>query len=188
MFRVRWLLAALIFGSMAAVAGLQATVAQDATPIPVPTPTSAGCDQMPAYTEARRTIQDEMFSGIEAVFPEVGTPIIEHGDELLNAMFVMTPEQEMQLSELYDSTADKIEKLDEPEIATFYDDQVVALYRVSASAFEEAAKTDLSAAGVKYGNTLTALGEAINTYGTAATAVCPAFGDVLKIDQTQVGI
>ncbi len=188
MFRFRCLLAAFIFGAMVAVGGVQATVAQEATPIPVPTPSAAGCDQMPAYTEARQTIQDELYLGIEAIFPEVGTPVLEHGDELLNAMFVMTPEQEMKLSELYEATADKIERLDAPAIASFYDDQVVALYRVSAQAFEEAANTDLSTAGEKYGDTLGALGGAISSYGSAATAVCPAFADVVTIDQTQVGM
>jgi hypothetical protein len=188
MNRIRWMLVTLVLVSMMTIAGARATSAQGATPISIPTPTSAGCDQIPAYVEDREKIMNDLMTGLAAIFPDVGTPVADHGDELLGAMMAMTPEQTGKLGELYDDLADKLEKLDAPEIAQFYNEQVVALYRASAKTFEEAAATDLMTAGQKYGEQLGALALALNDYGAAAVVVCPAFADVVTIDQTQIGL
>ena len=186
MYRMRWALMALVVCSLLAVVGIPAS-AQDATPISVPTPVSAGCDQIPAYAEARQKIMDEMLDGIAVIFPTVPTPIIDHGDELAIAMFAMTPEQTTSLGDLYDAIADKIEKLDVPGIAVFYNGQLVDLYRMSAETFHEAARTDLMTAGQKYSMQIGTIGIAVSDYGQAATTVCPAFAAVTKIDQTTIG-
>ncbi len=70
----------------------------------------------------------------------------------------------------------------------FYNDLQVQLYRLSADVFEEAGKSDLSTAGAKYQDQLVAMGEAIDLAGAAATGVCPAFGDVVILDQTQAAM
>lgn len=188
MIRLRWVLAALVLISMMAVAGVGSASAQGATPISVPSPTAAGCEQVPAYAEARQKLMDELLSGISAIFPDVATPVTEHGDELTVAMFAMTPEQTRQLGELYDGIGEKLEKLDVPEIAKFYNEQVAALYRLSGKTFQEAATSDLMTAGQKYGDQLGAIAVAVSDYGAAAVVVCPAFTAVVKIDQTQVGL
>jgi hypothetical protein len=188
MFRLRWVLVALVLMSMMTVLAGGSVSAQGATPISVPSPTAAGCEQVPAYAEERQKLMDELLSGISAIFPDVATPVTEHGDDLTIAMFAMTPEQTRQLGELYDGIAEKLEKLDVPEIAKFYNAQVAALYRLSGKAFEEAATTDLMTAGQKYGEQLGAVAVAVGDYGAAAVVVCPAFSAVVKIDQTQIGL
>jgi hypothetical protein len=186
MNRIRFAFVALVLASMMGLLGTQATHAQDSTPISVPTATSEGCDQVSGYVEERQQIANELLDGIAAVFPTVATPVIEHGDELLAAMMVMTPEQTKQLGDVYDATAEKIEKMENvPAIAQFYHDQIVALYRASAKTFHEAATTDLTTAGQKYAMELSAIATAIDSYGAAATAVCPEFADIIEIDQTQ---
>ena len=187
MHRFHWILVALVLASMLVVGKASSTSAQDATPISVPTVTVSGCDQVPAYAAARQQILDEMLDGIAAIFPTVATPIIEHGDQLLGAMMAMTPDQLGQLSAVYDETGDKIEKLDAPAIADFYNEQVVDLYRLSGRTFAEAQKSDLMTAGSMYGAQLDEIASAISTYGDDATAVCPAFADVVAIDQTRIG-
>jgi hypothetical protein len=188
MIRLGRALAALVLLSMALIAGIGSAGAQGATPISVPTPTAAGCGQIPAYLEERQKIMDEMLNGLGAVFPTVGTPVMEHGDDLFAAMMVATPEQYKALGELYNQTAEKIAKVKTPDIAVFYNDQVVVLYQLSGATFIEAGTTDLNTAGTKYTDQLTALAAAIQTYSTAATAICPAFADVVTFDQTQVGM
>lgn len=188
MNRIRWVFAALVLATMVTIAGASQASAQGATPISVPTPTAAGCDQIPAYLEARQKIMDEMLTGLGVVFPTVGTPVIEHGDDLFAAMMAATPEQMQALGDLYNQIAAKIEKVKTPEIAVFYNGQVVALYRVSGATFIEAGKTDLATAGTKYTDQLNAIAAAIDSYSTAATAVCPAFADVVTLDQTQAAI
>jgi hypothetical protein len=188
MNRIRWAFAALVLVSMVAIAGARPTTARGATPISIPTPTSAGCDLIPVYVEQRQKIMNDLLNGIAAIFPDVATPVTDHGDQLLTAMLAMTPEQTTKLGELYEDLAGKLEKLDVPEIAQFYNVQVVALYRTSARTFAEAAGSDLMTAGQKYGEQLGAIGAAVNDYGMAAIVVCPAFADVVKIDQTQIGL
>ena len=186
MNRIRFAFVALMLASMMVMVGLQATNAQDSTPISVPTATSEGCDQVSGYVEARKQIAEELLDGIASVFPTVATPVIDHGDELLAAMMVMTPEQTKQLGDVYDATAEKIEKMENvPAIAQFYHEQIVALYRASAKTFHEAATTDLNTAGQKYSMELSAIATAIDTYGSSATAVCSDFADIIEIDQTQ---
>ena len=171
--------------SIFTVIGAGVVSAQSPTPITIPTPTSEGCDQIGVYLEARQTIFDEMILGMEAVFPNVATPMVEHGNELVGAMMMMTPDQYLALAKVYADAADKIEKVETPAIAMFYNNIIVETYRVSAKVFEEAAATDLSTAGTKYSAQLIALGPIVESYGTAATAVCPAFADVVTLDQTQ---
>ncbi len=185
---IRWGMTALVLAAMMTIAGIGSASAQGATPISVPSPTAAGCDQVPAYAEARQKIMDELLSGLSAIFPDVATPVLEHADQLTGAMFMMTPDQTRQLGELYDGIGQKIEKLDAPEIAKFYNEQVAALYRLSGKTFEEAATTDLMTAGQKYSEQLGAIAVAVGDYGAAAVVVCPAFTAVVKIDQTQVGL
>jgi hypothetical protein len=188
MNRFRWVFAAIVLVSMLWVAGTRSAVAQGATPISVPTPTSIGCDQIPTYVQDRQKIMDDLLSGIAKIFPDVATPVADHGDQLLVAMMAMTPEQTAKLGELYDELAGELEKLEVPEIAQFYNEQVVALYRASAKTFEEAANSDLMTASQKYGEQLGAIAVAVDNYGTAAVVVCPAFADVVTIDQTQIGL
>ncbi|MGC4047626.1 MAG: hypothetical protein QM758_27850 [Armatimonas sp.] len=184
---MRLLLVLLSLTGVLAIVGSPTASAQGATPISVPSPATAGCDQIGAYVEARQKIMDELLADIAGVFPDVATPITEHGAELGAAMLAMTPEQTGKLAEAYRAAADKIEKLDVPEIAAFYNDQIVVLYRTSGQAFEEAKTSDLMTAGEKYGDQLGAVANAIFTYGNAAVAICPGFADVLTVDQTQVG-
>jgi hypothetical protein len=183
--RTRFLFLAMLMISMFSVIGSGSVSAQSPTPITIPTPTSEGCDQIGVYLDARQKIFDEMILGMEAVFPDVATPLVDHGDELVGAMMMMTADQYLALAKVYSDAADKIEKVDAPAIAKFYNDIIVETYRVSAKVFEEAAATDLNTAGVKYSAQLIALGPIIETYGTAATAICPAFADVVTLDQTQ---
>lgn len=187
MNRIQAVFAALLLLSMVVMAGAKSAGAQDATPISVPTPLSAGCDQIPAYAEARGKIMNDLIDGIGAIFPEVATPITDHADQLTAAMMNMTPDQYGKLAALYNATADKIEKLDVPEIAKFYNDQLVELYRISAKTFDEAKSSDLATVGMKYGSQLGEISNAISAYGDAATVVCPAFAQVTTIDRTQVG-
>lgn len=188
MNRIRWVFAVLVLVSMVTIAGARSAGAQGATPISVPTPVAAGCDQIPAYVQERQKIMDDLLNRIAAIFPDVATPVADHGDQLLIAMMAMTPEQTTRLGQLYDELAGKLEKLDVPEIARFYNEQVVALYRASARTFEEAASSDLTTAGQKYGEQLGVIAAAVNDYGVAAVAICPAFSDVVTIDQTQIGL
>ena len=51
-----------------------------ATAIAIPTATAEGCDQVPAYLEARQQIMSEFLSDLESVFPDVATCVtIEEG-------------------------------------------------------------------------------------------------------------
>lgn len=187
MNRIRLLFALLTLSGVLAFAGSREVTAQDATPIPVASPTAAGCDQIGAYVEARQKIMDELIAGIAAIFPGIPTPIAEHGAELSAAMLVMTPEQTAALAEVYRDTADKIEILDVPEFAASYNELIVILYRTSADAFAKAANTDLVTASQEFSGRLGAVATAVSTYGDAALGECPAFQDVLTVDQTQVG-
>ncbi len=188
MERIRWLFASLMIASAMMTVGAGAVAAQTGTPITVPTATANGCDKVPAYAEMRQKIMDELIANIGMVFPGVATPITEHGDQLAVAMMIMTPEQLGRLAQLYDDTSKKIGELAVPEIAFFYNQQVEELYRVSALAFAEAKASDLATAGQRFGAQLGALGAAIGEYGASATAVCPAFAEVVQVDQTRVGM
>lgn len=187
MIRFRIALAMLMIVSAIATTGIATTRAQSATPISVPTATSAGCDQIPVYVEARQKIMDEMLLGIGIIFPTVATPIAEHGDQFLAAMMALTEKQASDLGKLYAVTADEIARLDVPEIAKFYNDHVAELYRLSGKVFTEAEFLGMAKAGEKYGEQLGALATAIGLYGASAIAVCPVFADVTEIDQTQIG-
>lgn len=187
MHRIRSLFAILIIASLALTTSAQMATAQTASPIAVPTVTSTGCDQIPAYVEARQKIMKDMLIGLEVIFPTVATPIADHGDQLVGAMMVMTAEQAGRLGKLYDITADEIARLDVPEIARFYNQQVADLYRMSGKVFAEAETTGLATAGEKYGQQLDAIATAMGLYGASAIAVCPDFAGVTKIDQTQIG-
>lgn len=188
MSRIRLLFAMVMMASSLLVLGGRGVEAQRPTEIVVPTATAEGCDQVPAYLEARTKIMNEFLVDLEAVFPQVATPIMEHGDQLFDAIVVMTPEQAVGLAKAYDTVADKIEKLETPPVATFYNDLQVELYRLSADVFEEAGKTDLSTAGQKFNDQLVAIGEAVDAAGDAATGVCPAFADVVTLDKTQASL
>lgn len=163
-------------------------VARGATPISVPTATADGCDQLAPYLEARQKIFDRLVGDIGAVFPTVATPIMDHGEDLFAALMAMTPEQAKALSTAYANAADAIGKVEAPPIAAFYNQQVVELYRLSAAVFDETSQSDLSTAGNKYNDPLTAVSEAIATYAASAVAVCPAFADVVSLDQTQAAL
>jgi hypothetical protein len=167
------------------VFGARTAEAQSPTAIAIPTATAEGCDQVPAYLEARQQIMDEFLLDLESVFPQVATPVMENGDQLFVAISTMTPEQALALAKAYDTAAGKIEKVDVPAVAGFYNQLQVDLYRLSADVFEEAATTDLTRAGQKFNDQLVAMGEAVILSGAAATGVCPAFGDVVIFDQTQ---
>lgn len=187
MQRIRLFLTTLMMVAVLGILHVPAVSAQSATPIAIPTVTTTGCDQVPAYAEARQQIMNELIDGIAAVFPAVPTPITEHGDVLAAAILSMNPDQTKKLAELYDEIANKIEKIDAPEIAVFYDDQVVELYRLSAKTFLEIQKTDFMTAGQMYGEQLGATADAIDKYGKAAAAACPAFSQVIEVDQTKIG-
>ena len=127
--------------------GVQAGSAQSPTPIVVPTASADGCDQVPAYLEARQEIMNEFLADLEAVFPTVATPIMENGDQLFVAISTMTPEQATELAKAYDTAADKIEKIEAPAVASFYNTLQVDLYRLSADVFEEVGRSSLDDAG-----------------------------------------
>jgi hypothetical protein len=186
--RIRATFVMLMMVSSLLVFGAQASAAQSPTAIAIPTATAEGCDQVPAYLEARQQIMNEFLADLEAVFPQVATPIMENGDELFIAITTMTPEQATALAAAYDTAADKIEKIDAPPVAEFYNGIQVQVYRVSADVFEEVGKSDLTTAGAKFEDQLTALGEAVILSGAAATGVCTAFGDVVIFDQTQAAL
>ncbi|MCA9860623.1 MAG: hypothetical protein KC438_12920 [Thermomicrobiales bacterium] len=188
MMRFR-LLCVMVVGAAAMFgAGGRAIDAQSPTPITISSPTAEGCEQVPAYLEARQKVFEELLIDMESVFPAVATPILEHGDELVVAMFGMTPEQFIALAKAYDDAADKIEKIDAPPVADVYNDLQVQLYRLSADVFEEAASTGLNAAGDTFNDQLVAVGEAVGAAGQAATSVCPAFAEVIELDQTQAAL
>jgi hypothetical protein len=186
--KIRLLFAIAMMASALLVLGARTAEAQSPTAIAIPTATAEGCDQVPAYLEARQQIMTEFLTDLESVFPQVATPIMENGADLFVALTSMTPEQANALAKAYDAAADKIEKVEAPPVATFYNDIQVQLYRLSADVFEEAAKTDLTTAGETFEAQLVAIGEAVGLAGAAATGVCPAFGDVVIFDQTQAAI
>lgn len=175
----------MIMVSSLLVLGARSAEAQRPTEIVAPTATAEGCDQVPQYLEARKQIMNEFLVDLEAVFPQVATPIMEHGNELFDAIATMTSEQATALAQAYDTVADKIEKIDAPPVAKFYNDLQVQLYRLSADVFEEVGKSDMTTAGEKFNDQLVAVGDAITLAGSGATSVCPAFGDVVTLDQTQ---
>jgi len=115
MRRLYWVLATFMMIAMVGILHAPGASAQTATPIAIPTVTTAGCDRVPAYAEARQQIMNELIDGIAAVFPAVPTPITEHGDVLAAAVMGMNPDQTGQIAELYDETASKIEKIEAPE-------------------------------------------------------------------------
>jgi hypothetical protein len=186
--RIRAAFVMLMLVSSLLVLGAHASAAQSPTAIAIPTATAEGCDQVPAYLETRQLIMNEFLADLEAVFPQVATPIMENGDDLFIAITTMTSEQATALSAAYDTAADKIDKIDTPPVAEFYNDIQVQVYRLSADVFEEVAKSDLTTAGAKFEDQLTALGEAVVLSGAAATGVCTAFGEVVIFDQTQAAL
>ena len=188
MTKARLLLVAMLLASSLVMMGARAADAQSPTVIAIPTATAEGCDQVPDYLAARQKIMNEFLLDMESVFPEVATPIMENGDQLFGAILSMTPAQASALAMAYDSAADKIAKVESPAVAAFYNGLQVQLYRLSADVFEEAGKSDLSTAGAKYQDQLVAMGEAVDLASAAATGVCPAFADVVVLDQTQATI
>ena len=168
--------------------GARSAVAQSPTAIAIPTATAEGCDRVPAYLEARQQIMSEFLVDLEAVFPDVATPVMENGDQLFIAISSMTAEQATELAKAYDTAADKIEQIEAPAVAKFYNQLQVDLYRLSADVFEEAGRTSLDEAGNTFNDELIAMGEAVGLAGAAATGVCPAFGDVVIFDQTQAAM
>lgn len=162
--------------------------AQSPTAIAVPSPTSEGCDQVPAYLQQRQEIFDALIADLTAIFPDVATPITEHGPELLTAMMSMDSKQLEELAKAYDAAADKIEATDAPPVATFYNGIQVQIYRLSADLFADAATSGLAEAGARFADQLTALGEASSAAGAGATSVCPAFDKVVELDQTQIAM
>jgi hypothetical protein len=178
----------LVAVSLTITLGPELVAAQSPTAISVPSPTAEGCNQVPEYLQARQQIFDEMIVGMSSVFPNVATPIMEHGDELFAAMIAMAPEQFEALAKVYDNAAGKIEEIEAPAVAAFYNGLQVQVYRLSADVFQEAAKSGLSNAGTVYQDQLVAIGEAIGTAGEGATSVCPAFADVVELDQTQTAL
>ena len=188
MSKVRFVLVMVLVATSLLVLGASSATAQSPTAIVIPTATAEGCDQVPAYLEVRQQIMSEFLVDLEAVFPDVATPIIENGDQLFIAITGMTPEQATSLAKAYDTAADKIERIEAPEVAKFYNELQVQLYRLSADVFEDAGKTSLTEAGEKFNDQLVAMGEAVVLSGAAATGVCPAFGDVVIFDQTQAAM
>lgn len=186
--KVRMLFVMMMMASSLLALGARAAGAQSPTAIAIPTATAEGCDRVPAYLEARQQIMNEFLVDLEAVFPQVATPIMENGQALFSAIMTMTPEQATGLAKAYDTAADKIEKIETPPVATFYNDLQVQLYRLSADVFEETANTDLTTAGALFNDQLVAMGQAVGLAGAAATGVCPAFGDVVIFDQTQAAL
>jgi len=186
--KTRFVFVAMLVATSLLAAGTRSGVAQSPTAIAIPTATAEGCDQVPAYLESRQQIMSEFLLDLEAVFPQVATPVMENGDELFGAIATMTPEQATALAKAYDTAADKIEQVAAPPVATFYNDIQVQLYRLSADVFEEAGQTSLNEAGNAFNDELIAMGEAVALSGAAATGVCPAFGDVVIFDQTQAAM
>jgi hypothetical protein len=170
------------------VPGARGAIAQSPTAIAIPTATAEGCDEVPAYLEARQQIMDEFLLDLESVFPQVATPIMENGDQLFGAMMTMTPDQATALAEAYDIAAAKIDEVEAPPIADFYNGLQADLYRLSSDVFEEVSKSDITTASDKFEAELIAMGEAVVLAGAAATGVCPAFGDVVIFDQTQAAL
>lgn len=185
MMTLRRLLVIVLMLSLSVSLGTRMAAAQSPTAIVVPSPTAEGCDQVPAYLEARQKIMDEFLLDLENVFPDVATPVMEHGDQLFGAIMSMSPEQAMGLAKAYDTVADKIEQIEAPPVADFYNDLQVQLYRLSADVFEETSTSDLSSAGEKFNDQLVAVSDAVDAAGAAATGVCPAFAEVVTLDQTQ---
>ncbi len=175
----------LVMASSLLMMGARATSAQSPTAIAIPTATAEGCEDVAAYLKERQRIMRELLVDMEAIFPQVATPIMEHGDELFVAVFSMTPDQANALAQAYDQTADKIAQIEAPPVAAFYNSLQVDLYHLSADVFKETGKTDISTAGDKFEGQLTEMGNAVLLAGAAATGVCPAFGDVVTFDQTQ---
>lgn len=188
MKKIRFLFVMIFLASSLLVLGERATVAQSPTAIAIPTATAEGCDQVPDYLESRQKIMNELLTDMESIFPNVATPILENGDQLFGAMMTMTANQSIELAKAYDSVANKIDQIDPPAVAAFYNDLQVQLYRLSADVFEEMSTSDLTAAGDKFGDQLGAMGEAVGLAGTAATSVCPAFAEVVEFDKTQATI
>lgn len=188
MSRFRVVFIVMMVASSLLVLGVPTVDAQRPTEIAIPTATAEGCDRVPAYLEVRRTIMNEFLKELETVFPQVATPVMENGDQLFTAIMSMTPAQSLLLAKAYDTVADKIEKIAAPDVAVFYNGLQVQLYRLSADVFKEAGKTDLNAAGEKFNEQLVAIGEAVGLAGAAATGACPAFGEVVILDQTQAAM
>jgi hypothetical protein len=186
--KVRLSIVMAIVASALFALGARTAEAQSPTTIAIPTATAEGCDQVPTYLEARKQILAEFLVDLEAVFPQVATPIMDNGDQLFAAITTMSPEQATGLAKAYDSVADKIAKVDAPPVAKFYNDIQVELYRLSADVFEEMGKSDLKTARDKFEDQLVAIGEAVGLAGAAATGVCPAFGEVVIFDQTQAAL
>ncbi len=185
MKKIRFVFVMMFLASSMLMLGARATLAQSPTAIAIPTATADGCDQVPAYLESRQKIMSELLTDMEKIFPSVATPIMENGDQLFGAIMTMTPDQSVELAKAYDSVANKIEAIDPPAVAAFYNDLQVQLYRLSADVFEEMSTSDLTTAGDMFGDQLGAMGEAVGLAGTAATGVCPAFADVVEFDKTQ---
>jgi hypothetical protein len=186
--KVRLSIVMAIVASALFALGARMAEAQSPTTIAIPTATAEGCDQVPTYLEARKQILAEFLVDLEAVFPQVATPIMDNGDQLFAAITTMSPEQATGLAKAYDSVADKIAMVDAPPVAKFYNDIQVELYRLSADVFEEMGKSDLKTATDKFEDQLVAIGEAVGLAGAAATGVCPAFGEVVIFDQTQAAL
>lgn len=188
MRRVRWLFVLGLLLTSLLTLGAQVGSAQSPTPIVVPTAPLRGCEQVPVYLDARKQIMDEFLADLEAVFPTVATPIMENGDQLFVAVSTMTPEQATELAMAYDTVADKIEKIEAPAVASFYNTLQVDLYRLSADVFEEVGRTSLTEASETFNDQLVAMGEGVRLAGEAATAACPAFAEVVEFDQTQAAL
>jgi hypothetical protein len=186
--KFRYLLLMALLVSSLSIFELRSAGAQSPTAIAIPTATAEGCDQVPEYLEARQRIMNEFLADLEAVFPQVATPIMENGDQLFGAIMTMTPEQATALAQAYDTAATKIDEVDATPVADFYNGLQADLYRLSAKVFEEVGKSDISTAGQKFEAELIAMGEAVGLAGAAATGVCPAFGDVVIFDQTQAAL
>src|SRR5215204_1599775 len=120
MSQVRWLIAMVVMVTSLLSLGMQVGSAQSPTPIVIPTASPVGCDQVPAYLEARQQIMNELLADLETVFPDVATPIMDNGDQLFVAISTMTSEQAVELAKAYDAAADKIEKIETPAVASFY--------------------------------------------------------------------
>lgn len=186
--RFRLVFVMMVMVSSLLAMGTRAATAQSPTAIAIPTATAEGCDQVPAYLEAREQVRNAFLADLESVFPQVATPVMEHGDQLFGAITNMTPEQATALAQAYDTAADEIEKIEAPAVASFYNELQVQLYRLSADVFEEAGKSGLVAAGATFNDQLVSMGDAIGLAGAAAVEVCPAFADVVTLDQTDAAM
>jgi hypothetical protein len=83
-----------------------------ATPTPVvPTPTAAGCDDMPQYVEDRIA----HYEGFLDRFRELlGLPPTSTDDEILENVFSMSIDETADLVQLYSDAADELELMDVP--------------------------------------------------------------------------